>query len=80
MDTLPDHHGGHDPMTNLQWTAARTLLAAQNRTTKALELYLLAQYLDQHHAHDELVTTLEAAIEDHERIIEDLEQALQALD
>ena len=73
-------HTPEAPMAEFPWTAARTLLAAQNRTTKVLELYLLAYYLDQRDAQQELLRTLEGAIEDHRRIIKDLELARDAVE
>lgn len=62
------------------WTATRSMIAAQNQTTEALEMYLLVQYLDRTEANDELVQTIEAAIENHNEVIENLELALKMVE
>ncbi|MDS0475678.1 hypothetical protein [Natrinema sp. 1APR25-10V2] len=61
------------------WEITKNLLDAHTRSGQALERYLLIQHLERETAETELRTTIEEAIRDHERIIEDLEAALENL-
>lgn len=64
----------------LPWAATRAMLAAQNRTTEAFELYLLAYHLDETNGKTEEVRdALKQAIEHHNRTIDDLEAALETV-
>lgn len=60
----------------LEWTVSKSLLDAQSRTNQAFEHYLLyALCREQGHDAETLDRILSQAIRDHERIIEDLEEA-----
>jgi hypothetical protein len=63
------------------WVVAKTLLDATNRSFRALELHArYALYHDEEADPDELARHLEQAKTEHERIVEDIDAALESLD
>ena len=63
-----------------EWIIVKTLLDANARTSQALEHHLLRTYYQQRAPDiEEMRTCVEEAIEEHERIVEDLRLTVEAL-
>lgn len=85
---MSEHADGEGPYSHefegvdeLEWTAAQAMLQANAETTRALEEYLAqTQYRDDVSEFSSVESRLETIIAQHERLVEDLELALQALD
>ncbi|MFC6874848.1 hypothetical protein [Halobellus marinus] len=75
LEELPDADA-------LDWTIVRSLLAANNATSQALESHLLHTYYDQdrNEAAESTEEYIERAIANHEQIIEDLRFARDLVD
>jgi hypothetical protein len=64
----------------LDWVVAKSLLDANARTVEAFEYHLLRTCRDDASANVEtMLTNISQAIDEHERIIENLEVAAQAI-
>jgi hypothetical protein len=63
---------------DLDWTILRALLAANNKTSRAMESHLLRVYYGGEA--EQTTEHIQRAIERHERIIEDLELAKEMVD
>lgn len=65
---------------NFEWVVAKTLLEANARTTEAFEYHLLRVCRDDGSADVEsMLSNIQRAITEHERIIENLELAAEAV-
>ncbi|WP_096390780.1 hypothetical protein [Halopenitus persicus] len=68
------------PVSNHEWTVMKALIDAQSHTNACMEQYLLYATHEEFGLDDDgIETCLEEAIESHERAIEDLEVAREAL-
>jgi hypothetical protein len=74
LDELPD-------LGALDWTAVRSLIAANEETTRALESYLLrTQYREDGSDLASVRAHIRGAIQRHERAVEELQLALAAVE
>ena len=76
----PSDSSSDDPFEDPGWVVAKTLLDANARSVRAFEQHLLWTYYRTEGDPAQTKRTLRQAIQDHERIIEDLELAIVALD
>lgn len=65
----------------IDWVIVKTLLDANARTTQALEHHLLRTYYQENPPDvQQMQACIERAIDDHQRIVNDLEATFEALD
>lgn len=69
-----------DDLQELEWVLAKSLLDANAHSTQAFEYYLMQTYRpDTSSDLDPMSESLQQAIHEHKKIIEELEQAVEAV-
>lgn len=77
----PTRNSERESLREVKWAVAKSLLDANAHSTQAFEYHLLQTYHPQHSSNwDSMQECLRQAIHSHEKIVEELEFALEAVE